>query len=791
MIHARFHPPTSLVLALSLAAGIGHFVVRAQSPRSPGPSASGPRLAPTTHPPLPGTSGEFLFVPGAPAGAPVTALELPADRLARGIRAIADKQYQVGLPLVSDRALLATPLAAYSRYYTAVALRGLGRLDEADATLIAASAGAPIGFLDEAVPRLRAEIAMAKQDPTTAVAVLESISPSRALDPEVVLSRLGAAAEAAGDREKAIRAYRRVYFEYPLSAEAEAAGAMLVRLQGSRVPSAEFVPLELERAEALFAARRWADARDAFELLRRLVSRQEDRDLAGLRVAECDYYLNRHRQAREALAPYLESSARRIEARFFALSITRALGDHAAYVLQARRFVQEFPTSAWTEETLNGLATHFIVTNDDATADEVFRELLTRFPLSRYSERAAWKAGWTSYRAGRFAEAAQIFDQAAANAPRADFRPSWLYWSARAYDQVQNTATANQRYRLTATDYLNSYYGRLASRRLADRREPPVVQSVGADSEGMPAPQIPSSVLVRELVRLGLYDDALHELEYADRAWGGSAAIVATTAWIRHHRANELVAMERFQNLRGAINQMKRAYPQYLAAGGEALPAEVLKVIFPLDYWPLIKSHSDARGLDPYLMVALVAQESTFTADIRSSANAFGLMQLIPSTARRYAAKTGVRYSAAILARPETNVLLGMTYFKELMDRFGGAHFALASYNAGESRVAKWMAERPGVPQDEFIDDIPFPETQNYVKRILGTAEDYRRLYGGGLLVPGLTHVAGPAVAAASSTPVRTVKPSRTVKPAAVKAPATKRPAPRTPARTTRSTRAR
>jgi soluble lytic murein transglycosylase len=63
------------------------------------------------------------------------------------------------------------------------------------------------------------------------------------------------------------------------------------------------------------------------------------------------------------------------------------------------------------------------------------------------------------------------------------------------------------------------------------------------------------------------------------------------------------------------------------------------------------------------------------------------------------------------------------------MREFGALHLALASYNAGERAVREWVAERPGVPRDEFIDDIPYPETQNYVKRILGTAEDYRRLY--------------------------------------------------------------
>jgi soluble lytic murein transglycosylase len=61
-------------------------------------------------------------------------------------------------------------------------------------------------------------------------------------------------------------------------------------------------------------------------------------------------------------------------------------------------------------------------------------------------------------------------------------------------------------------------------------------------------------------------------------------------------------------------------------------------------------------------------------------------------------------------------------------------HYALASYNAGEHRVARWLTGGAGLPADEFIDNIPFPETQNYVKRILGTAEDYRRLYGAGRL---------------------------------------------------------
>ena len=154
-------------------------------------------------------------------------------------------------------------------------------------------------------------------------------------------------------------------------------------------------------------------------------------------------------------------------------------------------------------------------------------------------------------------------------------------------------------------------------------------------------------------------------------------------------------------------------------------------MIFPVDFWPLLQKYAKQRNLDPYLVAALVAQESNFDPVVRSHANAYGLMQILPSTGRQYARKLGVRpFSTRRLTEAEVNVRLGTQIFADSIRKFGGVHFALAAYNAGDSRVARWQREKPGLPQDEFIDDIPFPETQNYVKRILGTAEDYRYLYG-------------------------------------------------------------
>ncbi len=81
-------------------------------------------------------------------------------------------------------------------------------------------------------------------------------------------------------------------------------------------------------------------------------------------------------------------------------------------------------------------------------------------------------------------------------------------------------------------------------------------------------------------------------------------------------------------------------------------------------------------------------------------------------------------------------------------------HLVLASYNAGERPVHRWMSERPGLSGEEFIDDIPYPETQNYVRKILGTAEDYRRIYGPGAGVTGDDEIPGIKRAAAAASDV-------------------------------------
>ena len=721
-----------VTLVFALAGGSLLYALAQQESEVSAPPA--PRsLSATEHAPLPKDLSQYWLVPVQTR--PSTRVRPDEARLARGVQAIEAGDFAAGLALVSSSNFDETALADSATYYRAVALAGLSRLAEADAALTTLTASAPHGYLNEVARMKLADVALARENGQRAEQILRALTSRTLMSPDPFLM-LGRTEEALDHRVHAVDAYRKVYFDFPTSDRAVEAKAAIDRLEADgRLSPASFQD-SLSRAERLFAARRWADARAAFESLVGAAA-GNDKELASIRLAECDFHLGRHRAARDRLEPFLASSSRDAEARYFYVSAVRSMGDRAAYTRLARALVADHPTSPWAAETLNDLASRLVVEDQDEDADRVFRELLLRFPRHRHAERAAWKVGWAAYRSLQFAEVATVFESAAATFPRADYRPAWIYWSGRAREQMGDGRGAAARYQLVVADYGSSYYGRLASGRLASRPGSTVgatVQTVNAAAVGS-AP--PTEGVIRSLIAAGLFDDALKEVEFAQGAWGDSPRLQATVAWIRHQQGQDLRGDARFTALRGAITTMRRAYPQFLSAAGDTLPAEILGIIFPLDYWDLIDKYSRSHGLDPYLIAALMAQESTFTADIRSPANARGLMQVMPATGRSYARKLGIRrFTTGSLSQPETNVRIGVRYFKDLLDRFKAPHYALAAYNAGEGRVEEWIRDAPALSPDEFVDNIPFPETQSYVRRILGTAEDYRHLYGTGRLTP-------------------------------------------------------
>jgi soluble lytic murein transglycosylase len=180
------------------------------------------------------------------------------------------------------------------------------------------------------------------------------------------------------------------------------------------------------------------------------------------------------------------------------------------------------------------------------------------------------------------------------------------------------------------------------------------------------------------------------------------------------------------------IRYIKRYASGYLAMPMETAPDKFWRLAFPLPYRHSIETYARERSLDPYLIAALIRQESEFNPKAVSRSNARGLTQVLPGTGRELSRKLKIsRYRTAMLFTPDTNVNIGTYYLRALVDQLHGQwEPALASYNAGKSRVTGWLSAANFHEPAEFVENIPFTETRLYVETVLRNAEVYRRLYG-------------------------------------------------------------
>src|SRR5919197_3116428 len=518
-----------------VAAGFALLVV--STPRAQQPPAD-LLLQPTKHPRLPADPSKLWMAPDASTVG--GARPAPLAELSEAVKLELDSNFERALPILSQPAVQQGTLGHYAEYYRGLAELRLGRASDARQTFQTLQAKTPIGYLNEAAALREAESDEALGDQEAALAVYDRLSQAKTTAPDDVWMRLARAAKAIGRIGEATEAFSHIVYEFPFSDLASTAASELEVLPVAPIePGTNRYKLEIGRAERLFGAKRYSQVRPLYETLRRAAA-ADDRELINLRLAECDYYLKRPRNARDGVRPYIEKASRQGEAMFFYAVATRELGDDAEYVRTVRRIVNEFPDQSWAEEALNNLASHYIVRNDDEAADVTFREMYEKYPTGHYAERAAWKIGWSAYRSGRYRDTVRAFESAAAHFPRSDYRPSWLYWSARAHGRLNEPALAEARYTLVATDYLNSYYGRLALKHL-DGRAPQRRLIIDAPSDDAPPPEAvlpPNEHVVRALLELELYDQAIDELHYAQKAWGDSSAIQATLGWIYNRRGD-------------------------------------------------------------------------------------------------------------------------------------------------------------------------------------------------------------------------------------------------------------
>jgi peptidoglycan lytic transglycosylase len=386
------------------------------------------------------------------------------------------------------------------------------------------------------------------------------------------------------------------------------------------------------------------------------------------------------------------------------------------------RLTRQFPSSALAPEAMFDIGRTYEDDGDYASARGAYHQIIGRYPDSDYAVDGRFRTAFMLYMMKRYAQAANEFAEGEGRYAEPSQHDMFAYWHARSLEQVGATAQAQADFTRLAMSTGSNYYPALAAMRIQ-----PVRVSLAAASApdpiayGAPAVNEPGARfhLTRVVMLRSL---GLRELEAPELR--ALATYAVTNPSLREFMLAEYGAAGAWYE--GIVAATK------LSTRGEIDEAMAERMRYPRAYWNLIASSAERTSLDPLLVLSLTRQESLFNPKARSGSDAQGLMQLLPSTAERWAPEAGLDPSDLNLYQPETNVEVGTTYLKNLFAMFNGNAFkAVAAYNGGEHAVAGWAAKYPG-DDDQWVENIGYRETRDYVKKVLGGLREYRLLYPSG-----------------------------------------------------------
>jgi soluble lytic murein transglycosylase len=534
----------------------------------------------------------------------------------------------------------------------------------------------------------------------------------------------GQVAFALGQSQEAERDFKRLLLGHPLSSEAQIARAKLTAVGAeSTLTTAELRSL----GDAYYSAGRYADASEQYRALARQSGLDaQSRNGFAVAAAACDLKLKVLSVAQVEALPdtHDDNGARRL---YLLMELARNRNDLDYQQRIVTQMESSFPHSQWLAEALYSSGNMYLLRREYPTAVGYYSYLASHFPDNTNAAAAHWRAGWLSYRQGLYEDAARMFDEQIRLYPGTKETASALYWRGRLYEaQGHNPTLAAANYRTVVRVYQHFFYAQMARERLAALGGALPVATSQLDSlEAAPVPQLaesfpedsPHLAKARLLANAGLNDYIAQEI----------AADPDSSSWSALAEAQIYASYgETFR----AMRALKRALPYAATASIKSIPLSYWRVLFPEAWWDTIKAESAKNNLDPYLVASLIRQESEFNPSAISRANAYGLMQLLPSSGKALAREEGISHFETFqLLDPVTNIRLGTRYLRKTLDRFGGVkEYALAAYNAGDDRVFDWQAAGPYQGIDEFVESIPFTETREYVEAILRNEEMYKAI---------------------------------------------------------------
>ncbi len=649
-----------------------------------------------------------------------------AAYLALGHAYVLDHRYAEAADTFRRAGVRGTALDDYADYLGAQASVQAGKGADAYGMLDRFAERHPESIFNANAPVLLANAHLQQNDSQGALRVLMPLADSPQASHADFRFALGRAYQMSGDTTHAAAVYRSLYVSLPLSMEAAEARTQMQAM------SMSFTAAERKtHADQLFNAKRYAEAGAEYHAIERDASGLSEADHNALLIyaAACDMKMKHiSRREVEKLPNTTDDSA--ALKMYLLAEVSRNEHDEAAHDALIAQMVQRFPTSRWLEEALYSGGNMYLIKHDPKQATYHYSLLVKMFPNSTYAASAHWRAAWMNYRLGNYSEAARLMDEQIQGYPAGIEVPSALYWRGRIYEeQERNFGQAVNYYRALTASYTNYYYALLARQRLnvlkgqAGAAAPAAVLSavqkpVVPPLTGELPEDEPHLIKARLLANAALNEYIGPEIQASPTAsqWGalGQAEIYSS-----------------FGETPRALQSMKHSGISFFALPLDQVPTVYWKLLFPQPYWNDLVSNSQKNGLDPYLVASLIRQESEFNAGAVSHANAWGLMQLLPSVGKSMARKEGLKgFSTNSLLNPSINLELGTKNLKLVLDRFGGqVEYALAAYNAGDVPVRAWMAAGNYRDIAEYVESIPYTETREYVQAILRNREIYRALY--------------------------------------------------------------
>lgn len=586
-----------------------------------------------------------------------------------------------------------------------------------------------------------AQALLKKHEPAAALAILQG--PKIEDSADIVYAR-AQALDQLGRKSEALALYFRVYAKYTNSSAASAAEQHLKVLSPSFQSSPKNYATMLERADNIVRAGRNREAR---ALLLSLAKVAPPDAASGVRRrvlwAQVEYNLGRG----ATLIPLLEKAgavdtpARAQSIYILGLCYRRAKKESSFFAARDR-LISLYPQSPFTERLLYSVAGYLDIDNRLDEAGRTFAQVAERFPRGEYAERALWRSCLIHYFQKRYEEALRGFWRYHAAYPDQRYTAPVLYWIGRCCERLGDGAGAAYLYARCRAFAADNYYGQRARESEQSLRQsgpnpgrPSAAidfaqvrlwaDGLGRQDPSIPEPAKASEALLdraRQLLAADLPDLALSELRSGLRRYPGERAIPYVISRVS----------ERNGEFYGVFRNLRRVFPDYDARPLSALPHGVWEMLYPMRHDRVISGEAAKYKVDPSLVRAIIRQESAFVEDARSSANARGLMQVLPSTGRGLARGAGIgRYTVQKLYRPEVNIALGTRFLAGLLIEYDNKlEVALAAYNAGTDRAEKWVREYSFSDMAEFVERIPFAETRDYVKQVLTNTAYYRLVAG-------------------------------------------------------------